>query len=115
MRALWVLLAWSAVASLSAQEVKCPAQQGKSPLVSVSVYDGAPSENADLKPDESRGAGNYTYASWDVGYLYDMGRSVSVVCRYKGAGTVTVKINHKVNRCIFRSHGGGQPADFSCK
>ena len=111
-------LALAAAATAQAQEAKCPRYHGKSPLVSGVVFDGPPEEKADLMPDISRGKGSHAYASWDVGYLFDQGRSVYLVCRYSGHGdenAVTVKVEKKALHCIYRTHAGGQPAELSCK
>ena len=100
-----------------AQEFKCPASQGKSPLFNVAVFDGPPAEKAELEPDDSRGNTSYTYASWDVGYLYDIGHRVYLVCKFAGLGdaqAVTIKVDRKVQRCVFRADKG-VPAEAVCK
>lgn len=111
---VWVILALAGTAC--AQEVKCPPYQGKNPLSSVSLFDGPPSEKADLMPDISRGSGDHGYASWDVGYLFDAGRSLFLVCRYMGLEQATiVKASKKVEHCVYRTHGSTKPAELSCK
>lgn len=100
-----------------AQEFKCPASQGKNLLFNAAVFDGPPAEKAELAPDDSKGKTSYTYASWDVGYLYDMGHRVFLVCKFAGlsdAQAVTIKVDRKVQRCIFRAPKG-QPAEAVCK
>jgi hypothetical protein len=50
----------------------CPA---KSQTVhNLTVFDGPPSEQASLVPDSS----GKDHSSWDLGYIYDAGRSVWV-------------------------------------
>ncbi|MGA2648885.1 MAG: STY0301 family protein [Terracidiphilus sp.] len=101
-----------------AQSFKCPAWQGKNPLAGVSVYDGPPAEKADLVPDLTKGSGDRLYASWDIGYLFGLGRTPYLVCRYAGlpdTQSVTLKIDKSVAKCIFSAHAGGQPADAECR
>lgn len=101
-----------------AQELKCPASQGKNVLTSVDLFDGPPAERADLVPDDSRGTTNLMYASWKVGYLFDSGRKLYVVCSYSGpqpTSEVTLKAEKRVSSCIFRAHGKGHPTELSCK
>ncbi|MGA2046479.1 MAG: STY0301 family protein [Terracidiphilus sp.] len=104
-------------ATAHAQEFKCPSSQGKSVLFTVVVYDGPPVGKADLAPDVSRGKTSYTFASWDVGYLYGMGHSVYLVCKFAGLGdaqAVTIKVDKKVRQCVFRADKG-VPAEAVCK
>ena len=101
------------------QEAKCPSFQspGKNPLSNAAVFDGPPSEKVELAPDVSRGKMSYTYASWDVGYLYGMGHAIFLVCKFEGlgdAGNVTIKVDKKVQQCVFRAHKG-LPAEAICK
>jgi len=102
-----------------AQETKCPSYHGKNPLSTVSVFDGPAEEKADLVPDVSKASGGrLVSASWQVGYLYGIGRKVFLVCRFAGLGdadAATIKVDQKVQTCIFRAHGGGQPAEMTCK
>jgi hypothetical protein len=118
------LLKWIAVAALviaasaSAQSFKCPSWQGKNTLAAVSVYDGPPAEEADLVPDLTKGSGDHLYSSWDIGYLFGIGRTPYLVCKFAGlpdAQAITLKIEKKVTKCIFQAHTGGQPAEAECK
>jgi hypothetical protein len=105
-------------ASAIAQSFKCPAMQGKNPLAGASVFDGPPSEKADLVPDLTKGSGDHLYSSWDIGYLFGMGRTPYLVCRFADlpdAQAVTLKIDKKATKCIFKAHAGGQPAEAECK
>lgn len=102
-----------------AQEASCPSYEAKKPLTSVVVFDGPPEEMADLMPDVSKGSGSNAYASWDVGYIYDAGRTLFLVCRYgstqpSGTITVTLKVEKRVAQCVYRSHSG-KPAEARCK
>jgi hypothetical protein len=102
-----------------AQEVKCPSyhSQGKNPLFNAALFDGPPSNKVELEPDVSRGKLSYTYASWNVGYLYGMSHTIFLVCKFEGlgdAGNVTIKVDKKVQQCVFRTHKG-LPAEAVCK
>ena len=104
-------------ATANAQEFKCPASQGKNLLFNAAVFDGPAAEKAELAPDDSKGKTSYTFASWDVGYLYDMGHRVFLVCKFAGlsdAQAVTVKVDRKVQRCVFRADKG-VAAEAVCK
>jgi hypothetical protein len=107
------------IASIAhAQEAKCPSYQGKRPLSSVVVFDGPPEERADLIPDFAKGNSDHVYASWEVSYIFDAGRNLFLVCRYAGSGdaeAVTIKVDKRVKQCIYRTHGGGIPAELTCK
>jgi hypothetical protein len=100
------------------QAVKCPSYQEKTPLSTVVLYDGPPEQRADLMPDVSKGSGDRAYASWDVGYIFGSGRNLFLLCRFgdmDNAHAVTVKVEKKVERCVYRTHAGGKPAELSCK
>lgn len=115
----WIAGAVLLIATLApAQRFKCPALQGKNALASASVFDGPPAEKADLVPDLTKGSGDHLYSSWDIGYLFDMGRTPYLVCKYAGlpdAQAVTLKVDKRVAKCIFQAHGAGQPAEAECK
>lgn len=105
-------------ATAHTQEFKCAATQGKKPLTNAAVFDGPPEEKAELEPDDSRGNTSYTYASWDVGYLFKIGRTPYLVCKYGGSKdseTVTIKVDKPVQKCVYRTHGAGLPAEMICK
>jgi hypothetical protein len=101
-----------------AQEFKCPSYQGKNPLFNADVFDGPPEKNVQLEPDASRGNKSYTYALWKIGYLFDLGSTPFLVCKFAGLGdaqSMTIKVDKRVEQCVFRTHGGGQPAEAECK
>ena len=75
----------------------CPAQD-KSALRSVDVFDGSPEEMATLVPDEAHERSGY----WQLGYVYDAGRFVSIRCKYADGSTVDQKLAHKVGRCDYK-------------
>lgn len=101
-----------------AQEAKCPSYHEKRPLVSVDVFSGPPEQLADLVPDVGHGTGDHAYALWKVGYLFDNRETLYLVCKFGDWGTkdtVTVKVEKKVQRCIYRAHPGGKPAEMACR
>ena len=92
--------------------------QGKNPLVGISVFDGPPAEKADLDADAMTGSGGHLSIFWDIGYLFGMGRTPYLVCKYAGLSdehSITIKIDKKVARCTLQAHAAGQPADAECK
>jgi hypothetical protein len=100
------------------EEAKCPSYKDKSPLSTVVLFDGPPEQRADLMPDVSKGRGDHAYASWDVSYVFDSGRNLFLVCRFAGmtdTDAVTVKVEKRVQRCIYRTHGKGKPAQLTCR
>lgn len=109
---VFVLLAGVA----QAQQVGCPAIEGKSLLAGVSVFDGPPAEMADLVPDVSRGGAANLFQSWEVGYLFDQHRTLYLACRYAGlSAPVVVKIEQRVKMCAFQAHGRARAAEMSCR
>ncbi len=119
---LWNKLAFALplllCAAASAQDARCSAFHERRPLFNVAVFDGPPEQLAALIPDVSRGTGDHAYASWDVAYLFDDGRTLYLVCKYGDWGSkdaVTVKVEKKVSRCIYRTYHGGKPAELTCK
>lgn|ERR1039457_998702 len=114
---LGVALALELLAMAHAQEARCPAYKEKAPLSGVVLYDGPPEQKADLMPDISKGSGDHVYASWKVGYIFDKGRRLYLVCRFgnKIDDTSTVEVDARVQSCVFRSHRGGKPAELICK
>ena|SRR5579864_5185707 len=74
----------------------CPSRD--QPVRSVSLFDGPPQEHADLVPDGGGKLSGY----WEVGYLYDSGRFITVRCKYADGKTSDVKLADKVARCDFK-------------
>lgn len=114
-----ILLCCTLAAPTMAQmAVKCPPYQGSRPLASATVFDGPPSEKADLVPDETTGKGDRAVSTWEVGYLFQQGRNVFLVCHYPGlkpSADKTIQVEKKVDRCVFRAPGVRRPAELSCK
>lgn len=100
------------------QPAKCPSFKEKVPLAGVVLYDGPPEHRADLMPDVSKGTGEHVYASWKVGYVFDQGRKLFLVCRFgttTSTNTATVQVDKKVESCVFRAQRKGQPAELVCQ
>jgi hypothetical protein len=75
----------------------CPPRE-KQPLRSVDVFDGSPEELATLVPDVPGERSGY----WKLGYLYDLGRFVTIRCKYADGETVDVKFSNRVDRCDYK-------------
>jgi hypothetical protein len=105
-------------ATASTQDFKCPAAQGKKLLTNAAVFDGPPKEKAELEPDDSRGKTSYAFASWDVGYLFKIGRTPFLICKFGSsadAEAVTIKLGKPVQKCVFRARTATSPAEMVCK
>jgi hypothetical protein len=74
----------------------CPLRAGAAPT-QIDVYDGDPSEQAILAPDDSAGAGANTYT---VQQVYAAGRIVTIRCHY-GRDVVDVPLPRPVAACRF--------------
>jgi len=73
----------------------CPLRAGATPG-RIDVFDGDPSEQAILAPDDD-GPGANTYTVKDV---YAQGRTVTIRCHY-GGDSVDVKLPKPVTSCRF--------------
>lgn len=87
----------------------CPARQGN-PLRYVDVFDGPPQEHATLVPDQDGTSSGH----WDLGYVYDAGRIVTVRCKYRNGKKLDVRIPTKVDRCSYRINSQ-KSLDIRCK
>ena len=74
----------------------CPIRQND-PLATFQVFDGNPTDLADLMPDTD----NKTISTFSVGYIYDQRRYVTVRCEYANGETYDAKLN-RVNQCVYR-------------
>ena len=115
---LLTILAFVSVNAM-AETVRCPVLASGSPLTGASVYDGPPEEMADLVPEStSRTAGKRAgeRSIWNVGYVFDAGRKLYLVCRYGARGERSeVKIKTKVLRCTYSIPRAPGRADLSCR
>lgn len=71
----------------------------KPALRNVTVFDGPPAELASLVPDE----GGDTGGSWELGYVYDAGRTVWVRCQYADGTSADVQLSAKVGKCEYKA------------
>jgi hypothetical protein len=68
---------------------------GSKALHSVTVFDGPPSEQASLVPDfANRGA-----SSWELGYVYDAGRTVWIRCQFADGTNSEAELGARVGKC----------------
>ena len=74
----------------------CPTRDGQ-PLRFVDVFDGAPQELATLMPDQAKDRSGF----WELGYVYEAGRFVTLRCKYADGKALEVKLAHKVSRCDY--------------
>jgi hypothetical protein len=90
------LLCGCASGQAAAVEV-CPSRGGQS-LRYVDVFDGTPAELATLVPDRAGERSGY----WQLGYVYNAGRFVTIRCKYSDGSAIDVKLAEKVDRCDYR-------------
>jgi hypothetical protein len=91
-----------------ADAVACPQTQHGVRLKTVTLFDGPPSEHADLAPDSFRETKGVGRSEWDVAYIFQAGRRLYVQCDY-GPTTpaVTVEPAASTSRCVFLSKPDG--------
>ena len=87
-----VIVLAAAAYPAAASEVRCPEWHDGARLRTVSVFDGPPSEHADLVPDGVHKTKDGTRSVWDVSYIFKDGRQLFVECRY-GATASTVVLD----------------------
>ncbi|WP_325072535.1 STY0301 family protein [Paraburkholderia acidisoli] len=74
----------------------CPVKRGTT-LQYVTVFDGAPEELASLIPDQTS---NRT-GRWEVGYVYDAGREVTIRCRYLNGDAQDIRLTDRIGACFY--------------
>lgn len=74
----------------------CPARPDH-PLRYVDVFDGSPNDMATLVPDQGGQSSGY----WQLGYIYDAGRYVTIRCKYADGHISDTKLANKINRCDY--------------
>jgi hypothetical protein len=87
----------------------CPSRSGH-PLRLVDVFDGSPEEQATLVPDKAGKVSGY----WQLDYVYDAGRFVTIRCKYADHESVDIKLSRKVDRCDYR-FDNKKALSLSCK
>jgi hypothetical protein len=85
--------AWSIGHAIGAEVCAAKSQ----PLRSFLVFDGPPSELASLIPEQTGDHGGY----WDLGYVYDAGRSVWVHCQYADGTNSDVQLSTRISKCEY--------------
>ena len=82
----------------------CPMRHG-SPLQFVDVFDGPPERLTYLMADQSKKESGF----WNLSYIYEANRYVTVRCKYEDKQILDVKINHKITRCDYLLKSKKQP------
>lgn len=86
---------WTSVSAASAQV--CPSRPSH-PVRFVDVFDGDPLAQATLVPDKAQARSGY----WELGYVYDAGRFVTIRCKYADGKALDVKLRREVGRCDYK-------------
>jgi hypothetical protein len=89
----------------SAEEFGCPAARSGGRLVSATLFDGPPSEHADLMPDNYRKSKSGGQSDWNVAYIFQAGRRLYVQCQYGSKISSVVLEAPKVDICTYSSNG----------
>jgi hypothetical protein len=96
-------------AALAGEGTTCPLLDGKQPR-SLDLFDGRPEELAYLIPDHT----TRTEATWNVAYVYDAGRALTIRCKYDGKRVVDITVSPRVGRCDYHVLPGGG-LDMACR
>jgi hypothetical protein len=99
--ALWLALTAAACNTAGAGKADaaevCAPRAGQA-LRFVDIFDGAVVDQAKLVPDVAEERSG----QWQLGYVYDAGRFVTVRCKYADGQAVDVKLAAKVQACRYR-------------
>jgi len=76
----------------------CPTRAGQAPRY-IDVFDGPSEEMASLVPDRYSSRS----ATWELGYIYDAGRIVTIRCKYADGQKVDVPLPDKIKRCKYKA------------
>lgn len=87
----------TACGGTSADVTSCPDQAG-GVLRYVDVFDGSAEELATLVPDSPGEKAGY----WQLGYVYDAGRFVTLRCKYSDGKQLDIKVSKKIEKCSYR-------------
>jgi hypothetical protein len=92
--------------SALAGEIHCPSVREGAKLSTVTLFDGPPSEHADLMPDSSREGKGGTRSEWQVAYIFKAGRRLYVECKYGPTiSAVMLEPEPSTYKCEFASQG----------
>ena len=96
-------------------ESRCPDTHAGAHLAGASLFDGPPSEHADLVPDRiHQGRRGVLTSEWDVAAMPRAGRQIYLECRY-GSGAPTIVSTLTTERaCTLVSRRTG-PTTLVCK
>lgn len=89
----------TACAGTSADVTSCPDKAG-GVLRNVDIFDGPAEELAVLVPDSPGEKAGY----WQLGYVYDAGRFVTLRCKYSGGKQLDIKVSNKIEKCSYRAN-----------
>lgn len=98
---LWLALvgtACSTTGSGTAGAVEVCASRAGQPLRYVDIYDGPVQDRAKLMPDVAGERSGH----WQLGYVYEAGRSVTVRCKYADGQAVDIQLAAQVQACHYR-------------
>ncbi len=73
-------------------------------LSRIDIFDGRPEELVILAPSRS----GDRWGTWDLAYVYDAGRTVTVRCTYADGSREDVTLAKRTRECRYRE--GGRPA-----
>ena len=95
--------------SAFADETTCPKAQGEKLLATASLFDGPPSERADLMPDSFRKTKAGGWSEWDVAYVFKAGRKLFVACKYGDhAAPIVIQPGPATTKCWFIERNRGR-------
>lgn len=66
-------------------------------LRSIMVFNGPPSELVSLVAEQSGDHSGY----WELGYVYDEGRSVWVRCQYTDGTSSDIQLSTRISKCEY--------------
>lgn len=95
--ALLLLLLLGCFASAVRAGEVCPSRNEQA-LRFVDVFDGKPEEMATLMPDLANEKSGY----WQLDYVYDAGRFVTIRCKYADGKFLDVKLSTRIGRCYYK-------------
>ncbi len=108
---LWAVMPRSTLAS----ETHCPERHEGSRLTTVTLFDGPPSEHADLVPDKFHEGTSGARSEWSVAYIFEAGRRLFVRCQYGRTGSsITLEPDTSTATCEFLTRGG-KDVSLTCR
>ncbi|WP_373889300.1 STY0301 family protein [Massilia sp. TS11] len=105
--ALFLPLAWTSESAYCAEV--CPVERGHF-LRFVDVFDGPPEALIYLQAEQTSPTTGY----WDLGYIFDAGRIVTIRCKYDDRYMIDMKLTKRVAQCSFKADKK-QHLSLTCK